>query len=250
MASSIPQINPPTAYERFVVAPVSKVVRVALAIFKFIAAIVTWPFKAIYRLFAKSESIDLNKKGCQDISPQMTRIIASNPPNNVQQQTDALVIASNPPNNVQQQTDALVKDLKRTDRMVAMGPCAGIEYSREDWRKFFEFLQTQTGNDAQRTQLYFYLHQESMHAGLEALYEILKKMGRDDLFIHDLRDDRNLISVTYSDKFLVAEQSRALQFDFLEDHRIYKKCFFRMVATINKDTLEVDLKATIELSDP
>jgi hypothetical protein len=233
MASSIPQINPPTAYERFVVAPVSKVVRVALAIFKFIAAIVTWPFKAIYRLFAKSESIDLNKKGCQDISPQMTRIIASNPPNNVQQQTDALV-----------------KDLKRTDRMVAMGPCAGIEYSREDWRKFFEFLQTQTGNDAQRTQLYFYLHQESMHAGLEALYEILKKMGRDDLFIHDLRDDRNLISVTYSDKFLVAEQSRALQFDFLEDHRIYKKCFFRMVATINKDTLEVDLKATIELSDP
>jgi hypothetical protein len=235
MTSSIPQTTPPSAYERFVVAPVSKVVRVAIAIFKFIAAIVTWPFKAIYRLFAKSESIDLNKKGCQDISPQMKGVIATNPPDNVQQQT---VVLQN--------------DLHRTNRMVAMGPYAGIEYRREEWEKFFEFLQTETkNNDALRTQLYFYLHQESIHAGVQALDEILKKMGRDDLlYIRDYRDDRDLIKVTCSDKFLVAEQSRGLQFNFFEDHRIYKKCFFRMVATINKDTLEVDLKATIELSDP
>ncbi|MBU6149524.1 MAG: hypothetical protein KGQ54_04960 [Verrucomicrobia bacterium] len=260
MTTNIPPNTPPSAYERFVVTPLSKVARVAIAVFKFIAAIVTWPFKAIYRLFVPSEpkqkeaaspapaaapaapvrafDVELGHEGVQDFSTVLKELIES--------ELRARPLAEN------EEREQVEKDLVRCTKMTTINGSETHEYGREHSQQFLNFLDASSSDQPSlRSLFYFYLAQTSLLQFVQGISKPL--MEEKNLFLCMPDDAIRSYKVESSGDELKTENTCKMCLRKLENGvpgEIFKDCILSLKATINKSTHAVEIQATIELKNP
>lgn len=259
MTSSIPQTPPSSAYERFVVTPLSKVARVAIAVFKFIAAIVTWPFKAIYRLFVPSEQkpkeqqgaastgavvspaastqafeLKLNQKGEQDFSTVLKELIES------ELRERPLV--------EKEELDLTKNDCKRCATLTTLKGLETQQYNKNQSQQFLDFLIASTNdNHLLRSTLYFYLSQSPVNSLIFGINDLLMVKGL-RLMSPEKEDSQPHYKVESLDDKLKTETTWYLVIQ--KGENTIKNCVLSLKAIINRTTHAVDLKATIELKNP
>ncbi|NDE63883.1 MAG: hypothetical protein EB053_05970 [Chlamydiae bacterium] len=259
MTSSIPQTTPPSAYERFVVTPLSKVARVAIAVFKFIAAIVTWPFKAIYRLFVPSEpkqkeaaspspavpaapvrafEVELDHEGVQDFSTVLKELIESELRERPLVEKD--------------EREQIEKDFVRCTKMTTFNGSETHEYGSEHSQQFLDFLDASSSDQPSlRSLFYFYLAQTSLLQFVRGIGKPL--MEEKNLFLSMPDDAIRSYKVESSGDELKTENTCKMCLRKLENGvpgEIFKDCILSLKATINKSTHAVEIQATIELKNP
>ena len=252
MTSSIPQTTPPSAYERFVVTPLSKVARVAIAVFKFIAAIVTWPFKAIYRLFVPSEpkqkeaaspspavpaapvrafEVELDHEGVQDFSTVLKELIES------ELRERPLV--------EKEELDLTKNDCKRCATLTTLKGLETQQYNKNQSQQFLDFLIASTNdNHLLRSTLYYYLSQSPVNTLVSSINDLLMEKGL-RLMSPEKEDSQPHYKVESLDDKLKTETTWYLVIQ--KGENTIKNCVLSLKATINRTTHAVDLKATLEL---
>jgi hypothetical protein len=281
MTSSIPQTTPPSAYERFVVTPVSKVVRLAIAVFKFIAAMVTWPFKAIYRLFVPSEPkpkeaaspaaapaapVRADDTSLDDEIGSAIQKLFTIPPFEVEPYHEGVQDFSSDfkeyiegelsqrPLVEKKEREQIEKDLVRCTKMTTFNGLETHEYGPRDSQEFLKFLDASSSNhSSQRSLLYFYLSQSPLNLFFGKIGIPLMEEKNLFLCMPDTDDKDMYYRVESSDDELKTENTCTMCLRKLEDGvpgEIFKDCVVSLKATINKTTHAVELKATIELKNP
>ena len=281
MTSSIPQTTPPSAYERFMVTPFSKVARVAHAVFKFIAAMVTWPLKAIYRLFVPSEPkqkeaaspaaapavpVRADDTSLDDEIGSAIQKLFTIPPFEVEPDHEGVQDFSSDfkeyiegelsqrPLVEKKEREQIEKDLVRCTKMTTFNGSETHEYGPRDSQEFLKFLDaSSSSHSSQRSLLYFYLSQSPLNLFFGKIGIPLMEEKNLFLCMPDTDDKDMYYRVESSDDELKTENTCTMCLRKLEDGvpgEIFKDCVVSLKATINKTTHAVELKATIELKNP